>query len=111
MGQYLIPNARSGVEALDYSPGGQAVVVAGGVLVTDATRTDAALAAAYAGFVPSGLDDNAYEPVMSAAIRLHAGHLRDYEAAIRAGQAVTSAQTTHVIADIIAYIRLTEPRL
>ena len=111
MGQYLIRGARSGVEALDYLAGGSARVVDNGVLVTDPARSDEQLSSAYADFVPSGLDDNTYEPVMSAAIRLHAGHLRDYEAAIRAGQAVTSAQTTHVIADIIAYIRLTEPRL
>jgi len=44
-------------------------------------------------------------------IRDHLGHLRDYETAVRAGQSPTAAQTQHVIADIITYLRLTEDRL
>lgn len=53
----------------------------------------------------------AWRPPLPASLATHAGHLRDYEQAVRAGTAVTNAQTIHVIADIIAYIRLTEERL
>lgn len=43
--------------------------------------------------------------------RTHAGHLRDYRDAVRAGQSPTAAQTQHVIADIIDWLRLSEDRL
>jgi hypothetical protein len=45
------------------------------------------------------------------AIRAHAGHLREFEQAIRTGTPVTAAQTQHVLADVITYLRLTEDRL
>lgn len=114
MGTYLIPNALSVGEAAEYAMpagGSTMTLVEGGLLVEDPTRTDAEVAALYAGYVPSRLPQEDFRPSLPEAIRTHAGHLRDYEQAIRNGTAVTNAQTTHVIADIITYLRLTEDRL
>lgn len=70
---------------------------------------------ALAGYVPTErvADDelDGYKPQLPLSVRTHANHLRDFEQAVRSGTPVTNAQTLHVIADIIAYIRLTEPRL
>lgn len=79
----------------------------GGTLFTDPDRSDAACAALYAGFTP----DPNWRPALPDALRAHASHLRDFEQAVRAGTPVTNAQTLHVIADIIAWIRLSEDRL
>lgn len=56
-------------------------------------------------------DRDTWVAPLPAAIRTHAGHLRDYEQAVRDGQAPSSAQTAHVLADVIAWIRLSEGRL
>ena len=74
-------------------------------------QTDAELASLYSGFAPSGWTDDEYAAALPEKLRTHASHLRDYETAIRNGTPVTAAQTQHVLADVITYIRLTEPRL
>ena len=114
MGAYLVPNARSISEVYDYAvPAGGSTLslVDNGVIVTDPTRTDAALAALYAGYAPAAASDADYRPKLDAAIALHAGHLVALHDAVRAGQTPTNAQVLHVIADIIDWIRLAEPRL
>lgn len=78
-----------------------------GILVTDPTRTDQELEVLYAGFT----FDPLARPLLPQAFRTHAGHLRDYRDAVRAGALPTAAQTQHVIADIIDWLRLTEDRL
>ena len=80
------------------------------VLVVEATKAGASLDADLSLFVPTA-SRGSFRASLPDALRTHAGHLRDYEQAIRNGTAVTNAQTTHVIADIIAYLRLTEDRL
>ena len=114
MGEYLVPGAKSITEVSQFAlpAGGSTMdVTEGGVLVRDPTRSTAELAALYAGFVASGMDDDTFRSQLPSILRTHANHLRDYRDAIRAGTPVTTAQTTHVIADIIDWIRLTEPRL
>ena len=51
-----------------------------------------------------------YRP-MPEAVRTHAGHLKAFRDAVRAGQAPTLAQTQHVLADVIDWLRLQEERL
>ena len=108
MGSYLIPAARSSREAAEHAFDPTAertwAVVEGGVLFTDPALTDAECAELYADFVPSGAGED-YRPPLPAYIRDHIPHLRDYRAAVRAGQTVTDAQTTHVVADIIDALR------
>lgn len=114
MGAYFVPGALSAKEVGDYalpSGGSTLEVVEGGVLVTDATRSDSDLAAMYAGYTPTDATDDTWRPRLASALVTHVGHLRDYEDAIRAGTPVTNAQTVHVLADVIAWIRLTEDRL
>lgn len=76
MGTYLIPNAMSVQEAVDYSQLGRQIgeppltaswsLVEGGVLFTDDTKTDTQCASLYEGYVPSGLTDAAYERALPA---------------------------------------------
>lgn len=117
MGQYLIPGIGEAdvSQAIDHLHQQGSLTeqqvwdhgVEGGVLFSDPARTDAQCEALYSGFATQP----AWRPALHDALRTHAGHLRDYEQAIRNGTAVTNAQTTHVIADIIAWIRLSEDRL
>lgn len=116
MGSYLIPNVSVNEvsQAIEHVRSQGAWLesqvwdhgVEGGTLFTDPTRDDAACAALYSGFAA---DPNWRTPLPEI-IRTHAGHLRDYRDAVRNGTAVTNAQTLHVIADIIDWIRLTEDR-
>lgn len=71
--------------------------------------TDVDATAAMASFVPS--DEEPWQDYLPADYRLHLGHLRDYRTAIRNGQAVTNAQTTHVIADIIDALKILNARI
>lgn len=80
----------------------------GGVVVVSDTLTQEELEAAVPEFVPEG---EMWRGQLPEKMRLHAGHLRDFEQAVRNGTPVTNQQTLHVIADIIGYIRLTEDRL
>ncbi len=68
------------------------------------------LDAALDAFAPTS-EQGSYKPQLPPAIRAHAGHLREFEQAIRTGTPVTAAQTQHVLADVITYLRLTEDRL
>lgn len=119
MSEYIIPNATQAdlqsliehaqlagawTEAMmwDYGDAGQ-----GGVLVSEPSLTVTQLEALYSDWT----SDPDWRPALSPALRTHAGHLRDYEQAIRNGTPVTAAQTQHVIADIIAFLRLSEDRL
>ena len=114
MGTYLVPGARSVFEVAEYAmPGHQSTltVVEEGVLIQDPTRTDAELAALYAGFEPSGSTDEQIIAMLPRVLRAHAGHLRDFRDAVRDGVPVTNAQTLHVIADIIDWVRLSDDRL
>ena len=98
MGAYLIPAARSVAEVCEYAmPTGILEVRNDGILVTDATRTDAELASLYAGFVPTATSEEAFRPRLADAIRVHADYLRALYDAIRAGQTPTNAQVLHVI--------------
>lgn len=117
MGAYLIPNIGLAElpQAIDHVRQQGALTESqvwdhgaeGGTLFTDPDRDDAGCAALYAGFA----FDPGWRPALHDAIRTHAGHLRDYRDAVRAGQSPTAAQTQHVIADIIDWLRLSEDRL
>lgn len=66
MGQYLIPNAVSINEAVDYI-GGTNIhrtweYVEDGINFVDAQLSDAQCANLYQGYVPSGLTDEQYKP-------------------------------------------------
>lgn len=74
--------------------------------------TDADPTAALATFVPvkvSNPEDRL--PALPAYVSDHIQHLRDYRTAVRTGQAVTTAQTAHVVADIIDALRLINSRI
>ena len=124
MGSYVIPNATVDdiFVVIDYArEAGQwheEMVwdhgLESGILFTDPTRTDEECASLYAGFTPT---EGMYRPALAQAIRAHAGHLKNYKNAVRAGnhQTWTAAEfrdnTAHVLADVIDYILLTEDRL
>lgn len=98
VGQYLYD---SGVQAVvQETPDGLQVAA-----IDEAAATVALTSYARAG------DRATYRPPLPLALRAHAGHMRDYEQAVRAGTPTTAAQREHVIADIITWIRLTEDRL
>lgn len=119
MGQYLIPNAKSTIEAAAFL--GEAAVpdrtweaTATGVLFKDPALTNAQCATLYNGFTPSGQTDETVRWPLPARWQTHIAHLRDYRVAQRNGtqaaktQAVRLAEAEHVIADLIeaiAYLR------
>lgn len=117
MGEYLIPGAGSDAirQVIDHVRQQGALAerqvwdygVEGGTLFTDPDRDNTACAALYAGFTV----DPSWRPALPDAVRAHAGHLRDFRDAVRAGTPVTNAQTLHVIADIIDWLRRSEDRL
>ena len=78
MGAYLIPNARSIVEAVVFvgeSPLSRSwEQVPEGIIVSDAVATDDELATAYAAFVPSGATDDEFVQPLPAAV-LGAGRI------------------------------------
>lgn len=65
--------------------------------------TDGDVPAQIAGFVPARA--KSFENPLPTYLRDHLVHIRDYRNAVRNGTAVTNAQTTHVIADIIDALR------
>lgn len=73
MGMYLIPNAMSINEAVDFlgEPGLTQTwrQVPNGVLFEDTSRSDAQCAALYAGYVPSGTSDLDYQPPLPPAVQ------------------------------------------
>jgi hypothetical protein len=76
-------------------------------IVTDTDPT-----AALATFTPTLVSDPEERlPTLPSYVRNHIHHLRDYRDAVRAGQMVTDAQTTHVIADIIDALRFLNRRI
>lgn len=85
-------------------------VVPGSALVVTCDDSARDLDADLDAYSPTALRGD-WRASLPPSIRAHAGHLRDFEQAVRAGQPVTNAQTLHVIADIIGWIRLTEDRL
>lgn len=82
---------------------------------------EAAALAALDGWTPvtrvadGALDD--FKPGLATAIRLHAGHLKNFRDEVRAGtqsqkiMADRAAQLEHVVADLIDWVRLTDDRL
>lgn len=123
MGQYLIPGVGLNElsQAIDHlrlqGAWSEDQVwdhgVEGGTLFSDPSRTDEGCASLYLGFTV----DPGWRPELHEAIRTHAGHLLAFEAAVRDGtqaaktQAQRASEMEHVLADVIAYIRLTEDRL
>ena len=83
MGTYLIPGCNSTSEAADYNaaPGRVWTPVPGGVQVMSKAESDAQLAAAYAGFTPSGVDEFAYVPPLPQPVRDAVALLKQIEAA------------------------------
>jgi hypothetical protein len=73
--------------------------------------TDADASAAVASFVKGKTVDRSdpnspfHIAPLPEYLRTHVVHMRDYRNAVRNNQAVTNAQTTHVIADIIDALR------
>lgn len=115
MGDYLIPNARSSIEAAMFlvpQPGGWVLtVVPGGVTVHADDATDAEIAARFVGYAPSGITDEQLREALPSYLAPHVQHLRDYRAAVRAGQTPTQAQTAHAVADLIDAVRYLNNRI
>jgi len=65
--------------------------------------TDVDASTDIAAFTPTVVD--AFEDPLPPYLRAHIQHMKDYRSAVRNSTAVTDAQTTHVIADIIDAIR------
>lgn len=113
MGTYLIPNAKSIQEAINYlmrtdpTPPGMWRQVAGGVEYTRDGATDAEVAALYAGFTPTW--PTAMDPPLPTGVGDHLQHLRDYYAADPA--TITNAQTVHVVKDLIKAVQYLNNRL
>lgn len=102
MGEYLIPGAKSLMEAATFAndrPTAVYTLTEGGVLVTDPTISDAEVEALFAGFTPSGADDLQYVVPIPVAVRTHLQHLRDYVA--KDAATITNAETVHVVKDLI----------
>jgi hypothetical protein len=78
MGTYVIPGATSAEEAAAYSPWPGRIwrEVPGGIEVSDPNLSDADLAAAYAGFTPSGADPLTYQWPLSPAVRTEAARIK-----------------------------------
>lgn len=110
MAEYLIPGAKDMDQAIAWagSPAGyEWQKVSNGILVRNPAITLAAITALYSGYFETPL----WRMPLPEVLRTHASHLKDFRDAVRAGTPLTNAQTLHVIADIIDYIRLTEDRL
>lgn len=103
MGSFLISGAASVPEAADYIGEPQLTQIweyaEGGVLFTDSALTDAACAALYAGFVPSG--NTSYVPPLPAAVEDARQTLKTFydanPATITAAQAATLHRAEVVI--------------
>jgi hypothetical protein len=113
MGSYLIPAAPSINEAAAYI--GEPPLTAtwervgADVLFTDTARTNAQCAAAYAGYVPSGLTDAEYIPPLSPALAAARDTLRTFWNANPAS--VTDAQTATILRAMLVVLRDMNRRL
>jgi hypothetical protein len=112
MGSYLIPGASSVQEAANYI--GPPPLTArwgyaeGGVLFEDTALTDAACAALYVGYVPSGITDAAY--ILPNPPEVQAGIDRLKAFWTNNPPAVSSAQTATLLHDVVTVLRYLHDR-
>lgn len=116
MSDYLIPNAKSLDEVEDWTSDNNGPTditwfpEQGGILASHPT---ADMAAFYASFVPSGVDDDRYAPLLPVELRPHAAHIRDFGLLTQAQlDAQTESNVRHVLRDVCrALVLLVDRRL
>ena len=79
--------------------------------ITAPGATDAAIAAALADWTPTTTGMDQWIPALPAYLADHIQHLRDFRAAVRAGQTPTPAQANHALADVIDALRYLNSRV